>query len=407
MGCGSGPGEAEGRFDRLGRVVGRRGLGVLMPAWPKDNQTARNAFYGDPGKGQIASQMVPVVPPFAMYYDGRRVKAIQFHRKAAPALLAALNEIWDYCEHDQKKIDASGVSKYAGAYNHRKVRGSATKWSNHAYAAAIDLNAGENALGVSKGTMPQFVVDAFCRQGAMWGGWYSSRPDWMHFEFVDNGNRKPKSAKPVFPAVARLVSPPADDIGPSAPADEFDDTPLNIQPETTAPTIDVETVQRKLDRLGYHEVGGIDGVWGGKTAAAIAAFKNDRGLTGDPIIDRALTTEIDKCIADQWSRPVSPERANVTAKDMAPKVEAVRQTLWQRFWAKVTGFGALIAATFKGASDYFDSLKEQVQPFMNWFSDIPAWLWFVGIGGGALLLYLSANKATESMVDAKRTGRLN
>jgi hypothetical protein len=51
------------------------------------------------------------------------------------------------------------------------VRGSATKWSNHAYAAVIDLNAGENALGVAKGTMPQFVVDAFCRQGAMWGGW--------------------------------------------------------------------------------------------------------------------------------------------------------------------------------------------------------------------------------------------
>jgi hypothetical protein len=117
-----------------------------MTAWPKDNQTARNAFYGDPGKGQIASQIVPVVPPFAMYYDGKRVKAIQCHRRAAPAL----QEIWDYCQHDQAKIDAAGVSKYAGAYNHRMGRRSKTKWSNHAYAAAIDLNAGENALGVAK-----------------------------------------------------------------------------------------------------------------------------------------------------------------------------------------------------------------------------------------------------------------
>ncbi|MCK1693744.1 hypothetical protein [Bradyrhizobium sp. 144] len=73
--------------------------------------------------------MVPVRPPFAMYYEGRSVKSIMFHRKAAPALLAALNEIWDYCQHDQARIDAAGVSKYAGAYDHRYVRGSKTKCS--------------------------------------------------------------------------------------------------------------------------------------------------------------------------------------------------------------------------------------------------------------------------------------
>jgi hypothetical protein len=97
------------------------------------------------------------------------------------------------------------------------VRGSKTKWSNHAYAAAIDLNAGENALG-KKGNMPQFIVDAFCRQGAMWGGWYVKRPDWMHFEFVDNGGHKPKGAAPHFAAVAHMFE--ADN---EAPADEFED----------------------------------------------------------------------------------------------------------------------------------------------------------------------------------------
>lgn len=376
-----------------------------MASWPKDTQAARNAFYGDPGKGEIAAQMVPVVPPFAMYYEGKRVKAIQFHRKAAPALLAALNEIWDYCQHDQRRIDAAGVSKYAGAYNHRKVRGSDTKWSNHAYAAAIDLNAAENGLH-QKGNMPQFVIDAFCRQGAMWGGWYKGRLDPMHFEFVDNGGRKPQSPKPIWPRSVGLMSAPEDEF--EAPADELEEDGLpNIQPTTTAPSIDVETVQRKLDNLGYHEVGGVDGIWGGKTAAAIAAYKNDRGLAGDPAIDKMLVASIDRDVANGWMRPVAPERANITAKDIAPKVEAVRQTLWQRFWAKVTGFGAMIVAAFKGASDYFESLKEYVQPIMNWFADVPAWVWFVGIGGVALLLYLSANKATDSIVTAKRTGRLN
>ncbi|MEY2410616.1 MAG: hypothetical protein QOF48_3286 [Verrucomicrobiota bacterium] len=175
-------------------------------AWPKDTQEARNAFYGDPGRGEIPAQMVPVVPPFAMYYEGKRIANIQFHKKAAPALLAALNEIWDACGRDQKKIDAAGVSKYAGAYNHRMVRGSATKWSNHAYACAIDLNAEENGLNAGQGNMPQFVIDAFCRQGWMWGGWYSGRTDPMHFEAVDNGGRQPKNPVPVFGSTVVPVS---------------------------------------------------------------------------------------------------------------------------------------------------------------------------------------------------------
>lgn len=172
--------------------------------WPKDTEADRDAFYGDPGKRQIDAQMVPVIPPFAMYYTDdkgktSRVKKIMFHRKCSANLLAALNEIWDYCGRDQAKIDASGASKYFGAYEHRKVRGSDTKWSNHAYAAAIDLNALQNALGTI-GNMPQFIVDAFCRQGAMWGGWYKGRKDYMHFEFVDNGGRKPQSMPPIMGA---------------------------------------------------------------------------------------------------------------------------------------------------------------------------------------------------------------
>jgi lysozyme family protein len=194
-----------------------------MPQWPKDTEADRDAFYGDPGKGQIDAQMVPVIPPFAMFYTDdkgktTRVKKIMFHRKCAPNLLAALNEIWDYCGRDQAKIDASGASKYFGAYEPRKVRGSATKWSNHAYAAAIDLNALQNALGMI-GNMPQFIVDAFCRQGAMWGGWYKGRKDYMHFEFVDNGGRKPQSmppivgAKPAEAAVSTLTVAKAIDTG--------------------------------------------------------------------------------------------------------------------------------------------------------------------------------------------------
>lgn len=157
-----------------------------MSKWPKDSPETLKQFYGDPGKGEVERQLIPVVPPFKMYYEGKPIKAIQFHKKAAPALLAALTEIWDKCGHDQAKVDQCGASDYGGSYNKRLIRGSSTVWSNHAYGAAIDLNADENGLG-AKGNMPAFVVAAFQRQGAKWGGTYKGRKDPMHFEFVDNG----------------------------------------------------------------------------------------------------------------------------------------------------------------------------------------------------------------------------
>lgn len=157
-----------------------------MPRWPADNQSALLKFYGTPGP-EVERQLVDVVPPFKMYYDGKPIKSIRFHRKCADALRAALDEIWEHYDRDQTTINKLGISKYAGSYNPRKVRGSATKWSNHAYGAAIDLNASENGFGKGKGNIPQPVVDAFKRQGARWGGDYKGRTDPMHFEFCDAG----------------------------------------------------------------------------------------------------------------------------------------------------------------------------------------------------------------------------
>jgi hypothetical protein len=155
--------------------------------WPKDNQDSLIAFYGDPGMKACESQLVPVVPPFRMTYEGQPIESIKFHKKAAGALLAALNEIWEAYGKDQSKIDAAGISRYDGAYNPRFIRGSTTKWSNHAYGAAIDINAKDNGFNTGHGTMPKIVVDAFKRQGARWGGDYHHRTDPMHFEFCDAG----------------------------------------------------------------------------------------------------------------------------------------------------------------------------------------------------------------------------
>lgn len=173
-----------------------------MARWPADNQDDLIAFYGMPKTAALESQLIDVVPPFRMTYAGDPVRAIKFHRKAAPALAAALNEIWEAYGRDQARIDADRVSIYSGAYNPRYIRGSSSKWSNHAFGAAIDFDAEHNGMGTGHGTMPQIVIDAFKRQGARWGGNYKNRTDPMHFEFAGGGEMatSPATVSPVMTA---------------------------------------------------------------------------------------------------------------------------------------------------------------------------------------------------------------
>lgn len=188
-----------------------------MARWPHDDPASLAAFYGDPAKGEPGKQLVPVVPPFQMYYDGKPIQAIKFHRKAAGALKAALDEIWEACGRDQATVDRLRISRYSGAYNPRYVRGyepgnpqgRKPRWSNHAYGAAIDFDAEHNGFNTGKGTIPQCVIAAFDRQEALWGGDYDERTDPMHFEFCsrDKPKRRPAPPPPVKPQPKPLPLP--------------------------------------------------------------------------------------------------------------------------------------------------------------------------------------------------------
>lgn len=155
-----------------------------MNIWPHDNTTDKNTFYGDfQSKAWASLYLTRIHAPFMMYYEKKPMPAgVLLNKNCAVAMMAAFNDIWEHCNHDQKQVDKAGASDYGGCFNIRRIAGS-NSWSNHSWACAIDLSPGTNGFNM-KGTLSSVVIDAFKRQGARWGGDYKGRKDPMHFEFV-------------------------------------------------------------------------------------------------------------------------------------------------------------------------------------------------------------------------------
>lgn len=164
-----------------------------MPNWPRDNEAALIAYYGMPGPA-VEAQLVHVVPPFQMFYDdGKKLtplKSLLFHKKAADALMVALNDVWEKCGKSQARVDALRISRTAGTYCHRKISGS-NRWSNHAFGGAIDIDSAHNGFNTGHGTQPTLLTEAFDKVGFRWGGRYKGRTDPMHYEACDDGTPHP------------------------------------------------------------------------------------------------------------------------------------------------------------------------------------------------------------------------
>lgn len=157
----------------------------VQAQFPHDDESALEAFYGKPWNRP--ELLTHVVPPFDMRYEGALIRGILIHNKCATSLSNALDAIWEFYQHDQAKIIASGIGNYSGAFNYRNVRGSGTKLSCHSFGAAIDIDAEHNPLGAAHGTLAQPVIDIMKEHGATWGGDFIHRKDWMHFQWANEG----------------------------------------------------------------------------------------------------------------------------------------------------------------------------------------------------------------------------
>ena len=113
-----------------------------------------------------------------MYYLGKPISGIPFHRKCAPALLSALNEIWVASGKNQKVVDEWGVSDFGGSFNYRLMRNS-QHLSMHSYGIAIDLSPARFPNGSNQNHFNDTVVKAFEKNGAI-----NLPNDLMHFQFA-------------------------------------------------------------------------------------------------------------------------------------------------------------------------------------------------------------------------------
>jgi hypothetical protein len=148
--------------------------------WPREADA--DEFYGhsDGSSKWEAEHLVTFEAPYALYMDGQLIRRIRCHKKVEQSLYKILSAIQAHYKTPEA-IKAVGLDQYDGCYNYRNVRGR-NGLSMHAYGAAVDFDAAHNPLGAVFGSMPKEVVEIFKSEGWRWGGDYSGRKDFMHFE---------------------------------------------------------------------------------------------------------------------------------------------------------------------------------------------------------------------------------
>lgn len=152
--------------------------------WPMQNEAAMNAFYGPVGTNQGKANS-PY--PLKLSWNKRRiVRRFTCHEKVAPAIERVLQKVLDH--YGIEEIRRLKLDMWGGALNVRKMRGG-SKWSTHAWGAAVDWDPQNNALrwDSQKASLAKQEYDYWWQcweeEGAVSLGREQNR-DWMHVQFA-------------------------------------------------------------------------------------------------------------------------------------------------------------------------------------------------------------------------------
>lgn len=177
----------------------------------------------------------------------------------------------------------------------------------------------------------------------------------------------------------------------------------------------VKGVQSRLLQLNYPP-GEIDGLWGGRTAGAIAAFLNDRhsdvkAPTSSKEFSEAfsdISAELTEAETEKFTRPISAERREATPEELAPKlpeVAAARNVERITFW---TSLASGLTAAITGISKALGEAVEWLNPLRTIATEIPWFIWVIGalaISGSIYYISRKAGEAKQAAVEAYQEGK--
>lgn len=162
----------------------------------------------------------------------------------------------------------------------------------------------------------------------------------------------------------------------------------------------IESVQQRLKDLGYSEVGGVDGRIGNMTEAAILAFRNENGLPAIPTIDEELIT----ALVTASPRKLEPARTEAPPSVVREKVPEVKSNWLVKIGAYIVGIPSALIGVADGVLGQIGAATGYIQPIKDAVGEVPGWVWFAAIGGGAFVLWRVASRGENKGVDAFRNG---
>jgi hypothetical protein len=171
----------------------------------------------------------------------------------------------------------------------------------------------------------------------------------------------------------------------------------------------VTRVQERLAKLGYHEVGAVDGLGGKRTSAAILAFRLDHGLALTTAIDDALLA----ALMTAPPREIAPERATATAVELRDKGSSIMSGAAVQQGAGVAVAGGAVAEgvaksgvldTLTDSAETVSQVTDALSPFQSLLAFVGDYIWvaFAAIGG---VVVWQAIKIAKARLADHRSGK--
>lgn len=167
---------------------------------------------------------------------------------------------------------------------------------------------------------------------------------------------------------------------------------------------DIRHAQDLLHAMKFHEVGACDGVIGSRTIAAVAAFKCERALAGEPVLDRGLLAALEQAHAEGWLRPIPHDRAQGKPDDSRIVASAERQaTLTTTTGGTIATGGILAWLTQK-----YDAVQQALAPLAPYakpFATLLLEYWWAFLGAGLAYLLIEQAHVRNARIEDHREGK--